>query len=206
MLIFFYVFIGYNYKATPSRSNIMIDNDIVKIANETKKLNALAVEDEKEANELMLSTFGNFFNSVDSASNAEDALEIYKQKRPDVVFIDIILPGMDGLELASKIREIKPDQIIVIISASNDMNKISEAIKIGVDSFIQKPIDSNKIIDLLKNINKTIAKRKKIETKTFSITLPMDLYDRVHADAKVERISKNAMIIRALKAFYDIKP
>jgi len=66
VLIFFYVFIGYNYKATPLRSNTMIDNDIVKIANETKKLNALAVEDEKEANELMLSTFGNFFNSVDS--------------------------------------------------------------------------------------------------------------------------------------------
>ncbi|WP_457595036.1 response regulator transcription factor, partial [Hydrogenimonas sp.] len=97
----------------------MIDNDIVKIANETKKLNALVVEDEKEANELMLSTFGNFFNSVDSASSGEEALEIYKEKRPDVVFIDIILPGMDGLELARKIREIKPDQIIVIISASN---------------------------------------------------------------------------------------
>jgi len=180
----------------------MIDNDIVKIANETKKLNAMVVEDEQEANELMVSTFSNFFNTIDSAMNAEDALEIYKLKKPDVVFIDIILPGMDGLELARKIREINPDQIIVIISASNDMSKISEAIKIGV----QKPIDSNKIIDMLKNINQTIAKRKKIETKTFSITLPMDLYDRVHADAKVERISKNAMIIRALKAFYDIKP
>ncbi|WP_201352824.1 response regulator [Hydrogenimonas urashimensis] len=184
----------------------MIDNDIIKIANETKKLNALVVEDEKEANELMVSTFGNFFNSVDSAMNAEEALEIYKKKKPDVIFIDIILPGMDGLELARKIREINPDQIIVIISASNDMSKISEAIKIGVDSFIQKPIDSNKIIDLLKNINQTIAKRKKIETKTFSITLPMDLYDRVHSDAKTERISKNAMIIRALKSFYNIKP
>jgi len=85
------------------------------------------------------------------------------------------------------------------------MSKIAEAIKIGVDSFIQKPIDSNKIIDMLKNISQTIAKRKKIETKTFSITLPMDLYDKVHTDAKMERISKNAMIIRALKVFYDTK-
>jgi len=110
----------------------MIDNDIVKIANETKKLNALVVEDEKEANELMVSTFSNFFNSIDSAMNAEDALDLYRMRRPDVVFIDIILPGMDGLELARKIREINPDQIIVIISASNDMSKISEAIKIGV--------------------------------------------------------------------------
>ena len=183
----------------------MFDNDLVKIAKETKKLDALVVEDEKEANDLMVSTFGNFFNHVDAAMNAEDAMKIYKKKKPDVVFIDIILPGQDGLELAEEIRKINKDQIIVIISASNDMSKISKAIQIGVDSFIQKPIDSNKIIDLLKNINQTIAKRKKIETKTFSITLPMDLYDRVHADAKAERISKNAMIIRALKSFYDIR-
>jgi len=54
----------------------MIDNDIVKIANETKKLNAMVVEDEQEANELMVSTFSNFFNTIDSAMNAEDALEI----------------------------------------------------------------------------------------------------------------------------------
>jgi len=184
----------------------MIDNDIVKIANETKKLNALVVEDEKEANELMVSTFNNFFNSIDSATNAKDALDMYRIKRPDVVFIDIILPEVDGLELARQIRDIDPNQIIVIISASNDMSKISEAIKIGVDSFIQKPIETNKVIDMLKNINQTIAKRRKIETKTFSITLPMDLYERVHADAKLERISKNAMIIRALKVFYDVKP
>jgi len=150
----------------------MIDNDIVKIANETKKLNALVVEDEKEANELMVSTFSNFFNSIDSAMNAEDALDLYRMRRPDVVFIDIILPGMDGLELARKIRDINPDQIIVIISASNDMSKISEAIKIGVDSFIQKPIDSNKIIDMLKNINQTILVQDHLAKYTQDLDTP----------------------------------
>lgn len=184
----------------------MLDSDIAKIAEETSKLSALVVEDEKDANELLVSTFGNFFNRVDSAESGEEGLEMFVKAKPDVVFIDIILPGMDGLELARKIREMKAEQIVVIISASNDMAKISDAIKIGVDSFIQKPIDSNKMIDLLKSVTQTVAKHKKIETKTFSITLPMDLYDRVNADAKVERISKNAMIIRALKSFYNVSP
>jgi YesN/AraC family two-component response regulator len=162
------------------------------------------VEDEADTKAFMVSTFENFFKKVESADRVEEGFEQFKKTRPDIVFIDIMMPDGDGLELAKKIRERKPDQIIVIVSASNDMSKISDAIKIGVDSFIQKPIDSEKIIDLLQNLEQTMAKRKRVETKTFSITLPMDLYEKVDADAKEERISKNAMIIRALKAFYRL--
>jgi len=48
-----------------------------------------------------------------------------------------------------------------------------------------------------------ISKKKKIETKTFSISLPLNLYELVDENAKTESISKNAVIIRALRSFYD---
>ena len=48
-----------------------------------------------------------------------------------------------------------------------------------------------------------ITKKKKIETKTFSISLPLDLYEVVNSNAKAESISKNAVIIRALRNFYE---
>ena len=48
-----------------------------------------------------------------------------------------------------------------------------------------------------------INKKKKIETKTFSISLPLDLYEMVDDNAKAESISKNAVIIRALRSFYN---
>ena len=181
----------------------MANIDLVQLTEQTKKLTAMVVEDEKVTNELLSSTFGNFFSEVKSAFNGEDALKMYKTYEPDVIFVDIIMSGMDGIELSRKIREINPSQIIIVISASNDIKKISESIEVGVNSFIQKPIDTNKIIELLNNIIAMIVKKKKIETKTFSISLPLDVYDTVNENAKAESISKNAVIIRALRTFYD---
>ena len=177
--------------------------DLVQLTQQTKKLTAMIVEDEKVTNELLSSTFKNFFSDVHSCFNGEEALTVYNKNKPDVVFVDIIMSGMDGIELSRRIREENPGQIIIVISASNDIEKISESIEVGVNSFIQKPIDTKKIIELLSNVIAMITKKKKIETKTFSISLPLDLYETVNDNAKAESISKNAVIIRALRSFYD---
>jgi len=177
--------------------------DLIQLTEQTKKLSAMVVEDEKVTNELLSSTFKNFFASVNSCFDGDTALKLYLENKPDVVFVDIIMSGMDGIELSRKIREINPNQIIIVISASNDIEKISESIEVGVNSFIQKPIDTKKIIELLTGVTAMIAKKKKIETKTFSISLPLDIYDTVNENAKAESISKNAVIIRALRSFYE---
>ncbi|HHD81619.1 MAG TPA: response regulator [Campylobacterales bacterium] len=181
-----------------------MNNDLMKIVEETKNLKTLVLEDEPETNELMCTTLKNFFSEVHSATDAASAMQLFEQHSPDIIFIDIILPGKSGLEVAKEIREINPKQIIVIVSASNDMGNISEAVKIGVNNFIRKPIDTDKMIDVLKDIVADIKKQKKNRTKIFSITLPLDLYEQVDQDAKGESISKNAMIIRALKHFYNL--
>jgi YesN/AraC family two-component response regulator len=181
-----------------------MNNDLMKIVEETKKLTTLVLEDEPETNELMCTTLKNFFSDVYSAVDATQAMELFEKHSPDIIFIDIILPGKSGLDVAKEIREINPKQIIVIVSASNDMGNISEAVKIGVNNFIRKPIDTDKMIDVLKDIVSDIKKQKKNRTKIFSITLPLDLYEQVDQDAKGESISKNAMIIRALKHFYNL--
>ncbi len=177
--------------------------DLVQLTEQTKKLTAMVVEDEKVTNELLSSTFKNFFADVASCFNGEEALAAYEKNAPDVVFVDIVMSGMDGIELSRQIRKLNPTQIIIVISASNDIEKISESIEVGVNSFIQKPIDTKKIIELLTSVISMITKKKKIETKTFSISLPLDLYEVVNSNAKAESISKNAVIIRALRSFYE---
>jgi len=181
----------------------MANVDLIQLTEQTKKLTAMVVEDEGVANELLSSTFKNFFSEVASAFNGKEALEMFERLQPDIIFVDIVMPEMDGIELSRKIREMNPNQIIIVISASNDIQKISESIEIGVNSFIQKPIDTKKIIELLSNVTALISKKKKIETKTFSISLPLNLYELVDENAKTESISKNAVIIRALRSFYD---
>jgi len=177
--------------------------DLVQLTEETKKLTAMVVEDEVAANEMLSSTFKSFFSDVVSAFDGKQALEMAKKVKPDIIFVDIIMPEMDGIELSRKLREHNANQIIIVISASNDIQKISESIEVGVNSFIQKPIDTKKIIELLKNITSLVKKKKKVETKTFSISLPLDLYEDVDDNAKAESISKNAVIIRALRSFYN---
>ena len=176
--------------------------DLVRLAQETKKLTALIVEDEKEANRLLSATFSNFFSRVHTTFSGAEGLEAYQKYKPDVVFIDIMMEGMDGVELSRRIREINRNQIIAIISASDNINKISETIEIGINSFVQKPINTQKIIDLLNTIVQVIRKRKKIETKTFSISLPLDIYEMVDESARAESISKNAIVIRALREYF----
>lgn len=176
--------------------------DLIQLTQQTKKLTAMVVEDEKVANELLSSTLRNFFGDVKSFLNAEDALEVYSSFMPDVIFVDIMMGKMSGLDLSREIRKINPNQIIVVISASSDMDKITESIEIGVNSFVQKPLDTKKILELLVNVLSIVDRKKKIETKTFSISLPLDLYELVDDSAKAESISKNAIIIRALRGFF----
>ena len=196
----------YNFNNKKNYKGFAMENiDLVQLTTQTKKLTALVVEDEKVTNELLSSTFKNFFAEVYSTLDAEEALELYKKHQPDVVFVDIIMDGIDGIELTRRIREINPKQIVIVISGSNDMTKIAESIEVGVNSFIQKPIDTKKIIDLLASIVSMMNKKRKQQTKTFSISLPLDLYDLVNDNAKAESISKNAVIIRALRKFYDVQ-
>ena len=100
----------------------------------------------------MCDAFENFFKKVYSAEDGETALEQYKKYQPDVIFIDIYLPGKSGLEITEEIKAINPKQIIIIVSASNDMGDISRAVKLRVNGFIRKPIDVDKMIDVLSDI------------------------------------------------------
>ncbi len=176
--------------------------DLVQLTQQTKKLSAMIIENDEISSELLNSTFKNFFNEVTMISDATQAIQAMKQKSPDVIFLDLVMPKIDGIELSNQIYNINPNQIIVVISSSQDINKISKLIELGVASFIQKPIGTQKTIEVLSNITKIITKRKKIEMKTFSISLPIDIYETVNDNAKLESISKNAVVIRALRNYY----
>lgn len=181
----------------------MTNTDLVQLTQQTRKLSAMVVEDEKVSNELLSSNLKTFFGEVRSYLNGADAFEAYTSFAPDIVFVDIMMDKMNGIELSRKMRQINPNQIIVVISASSDIEKISETIEVGVNSFVQKPLDTKKILELIANVVSIVEKKKKIETKTFSISLPLDLYEVVDENAKAESISKNAVIIRALRSFYN---
>lgn len=83
------------------------------------------------------------------ARNAADAVEMYKKHRPVVITMDMNLPDADGLECSRRIRAINSNVKIVMISAMKDASLISRGRSIGISSFLQKPVDTNELIDTL---------------------------------------------------------
>jgi two-component system, chemotaxis family, chemotaxis protein CheY len=90
------------------------------------------------------------FRVVGEASNGEEAIRVYLDKRPDVVLMDITMPGMDGLTALKKIREHDPAAKIIICSALGQQRLIVQAIQLGAKDFIVKPFQPQRIISALK--------------------------------------------------------
>ncbi|HEX9024542.1 MAG TPA: PAS domain S-box protein [Geobacteraceae bacterium] len=96
------------------------------------------------------------FPSVDfhAAENGKAGLDIFREHTPDIVITDINMPVMDGIRMAAEIKALRPETIIVIISAYGDTNYLLDAIEIGVNHYIMKPIDYKK---LFQTISRCIA-------------------------------------------------
>jgi two-component system, chemotaxis family, chemotaxis protein CheY len=76
---------------------------------------------------------------VGEASNGTEAAERYRQLMPDVVTLDITMPGCSGLEAVQAIIEFDPKAKVVVVSALNQTKLISEAIRAGAQGFVAKP-------------------------------------------------------------------
>lgn len=83
---------------------------------------------------------------VGQASNGNEAIELYKKLRPDVVTMDITMPDMNGVETVEEIIKIDPKANIIICSAINQESLLIEAIKAGAKSYLIKPLSEEKVI------------------------------------------------------------
>jgi two-component system chemotaxis response regulator CheY len=90
------------------------------------------------------------FRVVGEASNGEQAIVLYQDLRPDVVLMDITMPGMDGLTALKRIREIDPAARVIICSALGQQRLIVQAIQLGAKDFIVKPFQPERVVSALK--------------------------------------------------------
>ena len=93
-----------------------------------------------------------------AANNGEEALELAERLHPDIMITDVRMPGMDGLELCRRVRERFPNMHIIVISAHDEFEYARAAMRFGVENYILKPIDGEKLAELetlLQNISDT---------------------------------------------------
>jgi len=90
------------------------------------------------------------FEVVDAA-DGKSGLEILEKEKPDLIFCDIKMPGIDGIEVLQSIMQKNPDLPVVMISGHGTIETAVEAVKKGAYDFIQKPLDLNRILVTIRN-------------------------------------------------------
>lgn len=89
---------------------------------------------------------------VGTAENGNEAIVKFDKLLPDVVLLDLVLPGVDGLEVARHIKAKKPDTKIIVVSAVVGDETIQETKRIGVDAYLTKPFTRKTLLETLKQI------------------------------------------------------
>ena len=91
---------------------------------------------------------------VAEADNGADAVSQYSEHRPDLMTLDMVMPKMDGLEALKAIRQEHPDAQIVMVSAVNQKQKLTDCISSGAMDFIVKPFDPDRLRNFFQKYRK----------------------------------------------------
>ncbi|QHI69656.1 response regulator [Tichowtungia aerotolerans] len=102
--------------------------------------NLLIVDDDPHLLESLAIVFSGIYQ-VFSALSAEDAVRIVRNEKMDVVLLDVVLPGMDGIEFLSVLRSEAPDLPVVMISGSPSVQPVLKALELGARDYVRKPFD-----------------------------------------------------------------
>ncbi len=131
------------------------------------KISILYVEDDADLRDSISTYLHVIFDSVDVAQNGAEGLESFKSKVYDIVITDIQMPKMNGLKMIKKIREINPNQEILITTAFSQTDYIMDAISLHVNGYILKPIDFDKInLTLYESVNNLLMRKENENYKT----------------------------------------
>ena len=111
----------------------------------------LVVDDEKGIREALQQLLQYEQIEVQACASGSEALQRYPEFRPHLVFLDVKMQGMDGLETLRKLREIDPHAQVVMISGHGSIQTAVEATQLGAYDFLEKPLDTDRILLTLRN-------------------------------------------------------
>lgn len=122
-------------------------DDIVYDVKADSKGRVLLVDDSKMSRKMLRTIFEEAgYSIIGEATNGAEALDAYKEHKPDLVTLDITMPVMDGIEALKQLLVINPDVKAIMITAAGQQSKLIEALKIGAKKFITKPFEKEEIV------------------------------------------------------------
>ncbi len=159
----------------------------------------LIVEDDYASRLFLESLLESNGHEFRSAENGIEGLNIFEEYNPDIVLTDIKMPIMDGLELLEAIRDKNSDAIIVIITAFGSENYAIQALHLGANNYLKKPVSGQELLRLLKKYKAVISGKYspeslpgKLINRTFSLEFKSEF-------GKIPKIVDKIMIESAIE-------
>ncbi len=159
----------------------------------TEKMSILIVDDEKIVRESFLHWFKKYGCKTEAAASGPEALEKLERYPFDLLFVDIKMPGMDGIELLGKVKQQYPDSIVIIITAYGSIDTAVKAMKMGAADYLLKPFQP----DQLSLVLEKVANQKRMVSEV------------QYMKGRLEEITRFDNIIgesRAMQEVFDLIP
>ncbi len=129
----------------------------------TKKVSILVVDDEESVRDSLYNWFIEDGFNVECAENAKTALSILESEQFDIILADIKMPGMDGLEMLRRIKAMRADAVIIVMTAFATVDTAVKALKDGAYDYVTKPFDPDDLTHLIRNATRQISLQEENE-------------------------------------------
>ncbi|MFW5734803.1 MAG: response regulator [Oceanidesulfovibrio sp.] len=120
----------------------------------------LVIDDERPTLEMMELLLGAFGHETLRAETGEEGLEVYAEEQPDVVITDVKMPGMDGIEVLSRIKEMNPFTEVIVVTGHGDLDLAVKALNLNATDFIDKPLQRDALEQALKRAETRLEKSR----------------------------------------------
>jgi len=109
----------------------------------------LIVDDEEHIRSLLDSYLSKQGFETYQAKDGNEAAEMVAQQKPDLIFLDIQLPGMNGVEILKMVKKLNPDIAVIMISGNATEDTAKQTLEIGAFDYIKKPVDLDKVSEVI---------------------------------------------------------
>lgn len=154
----------------------------------SKKISILIVDDESSVRDSLFNWFIEDGYHVAVAEDAKTALRILESENFDIVLSDIKMPGMDGLQMLSRIKALKKDAIVIMMTAFATIETAVQALKDGAFDYVTKPFDPDDLSHLIRNAAKQISLMEENEILKEKVVSLENIEDLIGESAAMQNV------------------
>lgn len=170
-------------------------------------ISILYVEDQDDVRLFLSKILSRHYSNIFLAVNGKEGLEKYNEHKPDIIISDIKMPVMDGLSMSNRIKAIDPKAMIILTTAHSDMEYFIQSIEIGINQYILKPIDRDKLFAAIETCKDQVMLEREVVRQNLKIKKShemLTLHERELRESLQKAIALKEMISKSEENFREV--